>query len=117
MDFEMNFNIEIILVILSILCSGVAIFISYYLSVKKMIESSVVDAINMAEELDAMGAEKMAAAVETIYELVPVIVKPFISRQMIEVIVQTSFDKIEEYALKQIKKGKSVTSVENKGKV
>ena len=46
----------------------------------------------------------MAEAVETIYNSLPACVRPFISKDMIEIVVQDVFDKMEEYVRKQVKK-------------
>ena len=48
----MNINWEYLLIVLSILCTIVAAVISYYLYIKKLIESNALDAINKAEDTD-----------------------------------------------------------------
>ena len=76
---------------------------SYYLAIRKKVEACALDAINEAEELEAVGKEKMRAAVDTVYSIVPLVAKPFLSKELIEVIIQSIFDKVEEYAKKQTK--------------
>lgn len=78
-----------------------ATFVGYYLSIKNKIKEAAQDAINMAEELDKIGAEKLEAAVEQVYNIIPVAVKPFLSKGAVTLLVQATFDKMEEYALKQ----------------
>lgn len=95
---------EIIITIVSIVCTIVSILCGYYIYIRKKIEQEALDAINKAEDTDKIGKEKMAEAVETIYNVLPACVRPFISKDMIEVIVQRVFDKMEEYVRKQVKK-------------
>jgi hypothetical protein len=86
------------------MCTVVAIFISYYLNIKRKIEAEVPGAINGAEDTGMSGAEKFEEAVNTIYALIPLAVRPFITRSLVETLVQEVFDKMEEYARKQLNK-------------
>ena len=95
---------EIIITIVSIICTIVSILCGYYIYIRKKIEQEALNAINKAEDTDKVGKEKMAEAVETIYNILPACVRPFISKDMIEVVVQGVFDKMEEYVRKQVKK-------------
>lgn len=95
---------EIIITIVSIVCTIVSILCGYYIYIRKKIEQEALDAINKAEDTDKIGKEKMAEAVETIYNILPACVRPFISKDMIEIVVQGVFDKMEEYVRKQVKK-------------
>lgn len=100
----MNINWEIILTVLASICTVVALFISYYLHIKRKIEAEVPGAINGAEDTGMSGAEKFEEAVSTIYALIPIAVRPFITRSLVETLVQEVFDKMEEYARKQLDK-------------
>lgn len=95
---------EIIITIVSIICTIVSILCGYYIYIRKKIEQEALNAINKAEDTDKVGKEKMAEAVETIYNILPACVRPFISKDMIEIVVQGVFDKMEEYVRKQVKK-------------
>lgn len=95
---------EYVLTILSIICTVVAVVISYYQFIKQKIEREAIDAINKAEDLDKIGAEKMKEAVKTVYAVIPAIAKPFVSEVLVETIIQSVFDKVEEYARKQLNK-------------
>ena len=95
---------EIIITIVSIICTIVSILCGYYIYIRKKIEQEALNAINKAEDTDKVGKEKMAEAVETIYNILPACVRPFISKDMIEIVVQDVFDKMEEYVRKQVKK-------------
>ena len=92
----------ILTIVFGILALGTT-FLSYYLSIKSKIQEAAEDAINTAEELDKIGEEKMAIAVDQVYDLIPAAIKPFLSKATIEILVQATFDRMEEYALKQKK--------------
>lgn len=96
----------VIVTILAIVCY----FLSYYFSVKAKIYAATEDAVNEAEKTDKKAGEKMEFAVNQIYALVPAAFKPFITKAVIERIVQKAFDKIEEYAKKQVEDRKGVES-------
>ena len=82
----------------------ILIFISYYLSVKSSLQKIAGDAINNAETYDLDGKEKMKVAVSQISQLVPTVLKPFFKDEIIETIVQCAFDKMQEFAKKQVEK-------------
>ncbi len=94
--------ITVILAILAIL----GYFLSYYFYVKEKIYKATENAVNTAEQDDKTATEKMELAVGQIYALVPVPLKPFLTKKVIEKIVQKAFDEIEEYAQKQVEKEK-----------
>lgn len=92
----------LILTIAGGLLSLAATLLSYYFAIKNSLRDAAESAINSAEELDKIGEEKMALAVEQVYALVPDIAKPFFSKATIQVMVQLVFDQMEEYAKKQV---------------
>lgn len=97
-------NWELILTVVSSITSIVAIVVGYYQYTKKKIEKEALDAINKAEDSDKIGEEKMKEAVETVYSMLPAVIKPFVSEKMVETLIQGVFDKVEEYARKQLEK-------------
>lgn len=88
---------------LGVLAIGVTLF-SYYLAIKNKIEEAAKDAINIAEDCDKIGKEKMEIAVEQVYAVIPAIVKPVFPKDFIEQIIQEVFDKMTEFAEKQVAK-------------
>ncbi len=90
---------SVIFGILSILMS----FVSYYFYIRSELYKKTEDAVNSAEDKGGIGEEKLMAAAEQLYLTVPKILKPFITREHIKIIIQKAFDKIEEYAKKQVK--------------
>ena len=97
-------NWELILTIVSSVITVAAAILGYYQHIKKRIEQEALDAINKAEETDKIGAEKMQDAIKMVYGMIPAVAKPFISEEMVELVIQRVFDKVEDYARKQIEK-------------
>lgn len=96
---------EIILNILIAIGSITLAGIAFYLDTKKKIQEQVNGEIDAAEDTDKKDKEKMAYVVDNIYNnLVPRILRPILNKKAIEKIVQAAFDKIEDYARKQIAK-------------
>ena len=97
-------NWELILTILSSVLTIIATVFGYYQHIKKRLEQEALNAINKAEETDKIGVEKMQEAIKLVYDMIPIVARPFISEQMIKLIIQNVFDKVEDYAKKQLKK-------------
>ena len=95
---------EIICSIVTPLLTFAAVIVSYYFMLKKKIEEVALDAINSAEDLDAIGAEKFKEAVTIVQEAIPVAWRMMFPQPVIEAIVQMIFDKVQEFAKKQVKK-------------
>lgn len=96
-----------ILTIVFAVLSLVGTFVSFYFKVKSDIIKAANDAINNAEVSNKTGEEKLAIAVAQVLALVPAILKPFLTESVVEKLVQMAFDKIEDYAKKQVAKKNS----------
>ncbi|WMJ85027.1 hypothetical protein ACS3UN_04150 [Oscillospiraceae bacterium LTW-04] len=48
------------------------------------------------------GGEKFEWVVTTLYSMVPALLKPFITREVLEDLVQSTFDAMQQYAMIQI---------------
>lgn len=93
--------LNIVLAVLSIVLAGV----TFYLDTKKKIHEQVNGKIDLAEDTGEKDARKMAMVVDSIYyDIVPKILRPILNKKAIEKIVQAAFDKIEDYAKKQVAK-------------
>lgn len=95
--------LNIVLVLLSVALAGVI----FYLDVKKKITESANGEISKAEDISKIGEEKMAYVVSQLKTIVPKVLRFIFTDKVIEKIVQAAFDKIEEYAQKQVEKKKS----------
>ncbi|MCM1368220.1 MAG: polymorphic toxin-type HINT domain-containing protein [Roseburia sp.] len=93
--------------IISLVLAGltlIVIFISHYVYVRGKLHKAAAGAITNAEQDDKTGEEKLEIAVDQVYSLVPTSLKVFIHRSSVRKIVQSAFDKIEDYAKKQVEK-------------
>ena len=98
MDFNEILNIVLVLI-------GVVItFVTYYFKVKNKLQDAVNGSINNAEQEGVSGEDKMNQVVNDLYSLVPIAYKGIFNKEFIKKLVQKAFDKIEEYANKQVNK-------------
>lgn len=98
----MNLNeiLNIVLIVLAILST----LIGYYFKIKEKISKEINGLINNAEDGESIGADKMNQVVDNLYKLVPIAYRGILNKNVLEKMVQLAFDKIEEYAKKQIDK-------------
>ncbi|WP_301666002.1 hypothetical protein [uncultured Alistipes sp.] len=101
----------IISIVLGVL-AAVASFVGYYFYIRSKLAKAATGAVNDAEKEDKTGAEKLQIAVDQVYALVPAILKTIISKEIVQGLVQAAFDKIEEYAKKQLEKKADKTTTE-----
>jgi hypothetical protein len=97
-------NVETILAIVFAILSIVGIVLSYYFYVRNKISTAITSQVDNAEDLEVEGEKKKAEVVLQLKNIIPVILKPFISDALLESLVQAAFDKIESYAKKQAAK-------------
>jgi len=83
-------------------------FLVTYFKTKGKLGALVTDMIAYAEEMykdtTGEGGKKKELVIETLYEYVPVALKPFITKAFVENLVQQTFESIQEYAVKQLDK-------------
>ena len=98
----MDFNeiLNIVLVVLGVVIT----FVTYYFKVKNKLQDAVNGSINNAEQEGVSGEDKMNQVVNDLYSLVPIAYKGIFNKEFIRKLVQKAFDKIEEYAKKQVNK-------------
>ena len=60
------------------------------------------EAEHVYEDVSKSGGEKFEWVVTALYSMVPAVLKPFITRQVLENLVQSTFDAMEQYALTQM---------------
>lgn len=77
-------------------------FISYYLKAKTNIVNKTNELITKAEDtykdVDKAGIMKKAFVVNELYQYIPVALKPFISKELLGILVDNIFTAVEEYA-------------------
>lgn len=98
----MNVNeiLNIVLIVLTIIST----LVGYYYQIKNKISKEINNFINDAEDGESLGVDKMNTVVDNLYKLVPVAYRGILNKSVLEKMVQLAFDKIEEYAKKQLNK-------------
>lgn len=97
---SLNEILNITLIVLTLLST----LVGYYYKIKENILKEINGLINNAEDGESIGADKMNQVVDNLYKLVPVAYRGILNRNVLEKMVQMAFDKIEEYAKKQVNK-------------
>lgn len=97
-------TLKIILNILVAVAAVVLAFVGYYFYVKNKIQAALNGEINDEENSEAKAEAKRQEVVERLQALVPAVLKPFLTQKVLTALVQAAFDKIEEYAAKQVAK-------------
>lgn len=92
--------LSIVMTVLTIVTS----LLGYYFNIKQKLLDAVNGKIDEAEIDDLNGEQKMLYVVEELYKLVPLTYRSIFNKEFIEKLVQRAFDKIENYAEKQVNK-------------
>lgn len=82
----------------------VVYMVAYYYQIKCKVMAQINGAVDDAEASGDNGAEKKAAVVAALRDLIPAIFKPILTEERLNKIVQIAFDSIESYAKKQATK-------------
>lgn len=98
---------EIIITIIMTVLAIAGAIAAYYIHIRKKIEDTALDAINEVENMDAVGKEKFDEAVNIVLGIIPAVAKPFIPKSVVETVVQKVFDKVAEFAKKQVIESKT----------
>ena len=100
-------NMDWYKIIVTILMVVGGYLVSYFKTKNTLIEEAK-NAINSAEQAyqdtAKAGGQKMEWVVDYLYTLVPVMIKPFISRDMVQKLVQAAFDAMKKFADSQLDK-------------
>lgn len=106
---------ELILSILETMLYAILLFASYFFTKRGKLYEYAERAISMAEntykDATKAGGKKFEYAVDLVYTQIPPALRVFFTRDMIAEIIQSVFDRMEDYAKMQI--DKIATNVEN----
>ena len=92
--------LSIVMTVLTIVTS----LLGYYFNIKQKLLDAVNGKIDEAEIDDLNGEQKMLYVVNELYKLVPLAYRSIFNKEFIEKLVQRAFDKIDNYAEKQVNK-------------
>lgn len=92
---------EYILTILFALGTFAASLVAYYFYIKTKLSVKTITCINAVETLEISGAAKKEQVVEALYDATPIVLRPLITKSILEELVQRAFDQVKSFALKQ----------------
>lgn len=95
---------EIIMTVLAIVFGGLSLYISARKNILDAVEGYINEAEDTFKDATKAGGSKFEWVVDRIMSIIPVALKPFISRALVEATVQKVFDIMESYAAKQADK-------------
>lgn len=102
---------EIIMTLLAIIFGGFSIYTKSNKKIsdtknkiQERVNSYIDDAEDAYADITKAGGQKREWVIDRLYELIPIGLKPFFSRELLEEIVQNAFDAIQSFASKQIDK-------------
>lgn len=102
----MDWN-NVIEIIYDIAILGFAFF-SYYLSKRsdlvQVAENAIISAEDAYKDATEAGGQKFEFAVDIVYSAIPASMRILFPRETVAKIIQTTFDRIEEYATLQLNK-------------
>lgn len=93
-----DYIINIILVVIGVIIT----LFTYYFQIKSKLQEAVNGKINDAEVQGVKGEDKINQVVNELYNIVPKAYRCVFTKEFIKTLTQKAFDKIEEYAKKQV---------------
>jgi hypothetical protein len=111
---ETDLILRVVLTLLTIIFGALSAYFSQNEKLRNMSVKYIAEAEEIYKDATKAGGAKFNWVVETLYNLVPIPLKLFITKSIIEKIVQGTFDSIEEYAKMQIIKALEKNSDSNK---
>ena len=94
---------EILSIVMTVL-TVISTVVGYYFNIKQKLLDAVNGKIDEAEIDELDGEQKMEYVVSELYKLVPATYRGIFNKSFIKKLVQKAFDKIENYAEKQVNK-------------
>lgn len=102
MDIELI--LRVVLMALTVIFGALSAYFCQNEKLRNMSVKYIAEAEEMYKDMTKAGGVKFNWVVETLHNLVPAPLKLFITKPLIEKIVQSTFDSIEQYAKMQIEK-------------
>lgn len=79
-------------------------FVISYFKTNSKFKDKIAALVNYAESKFDDNEKKKQYVIDTIYDIVPVVLKPILNKTIIGMMVQSTFDSIKEYTRKQLDK-------------
>lgn len=85
-----------------LLLGGCALYFNYNGKLREKAASLIVQAEETYKDVTKAGGLKFSWVVDSLYAMVPLFLRPLITRAFIEILVQSVFDSVQEYAKLQL---------------
>ena len=102
MDMEMI--IQIGSTVLMVVFGGLALWFRGNQKLSGMAAALIAEAEALYQDATKAGGEKFEWVVSSLYAALPAVIRPFVSRGLVESVVQATFDAVEGYAALQLDK-------------
>lgn len=99
---EMQGMVRIVIYVCTLVFGGLALWYQGNAKISGRVAALIRRAEELYSDLTKSGGVKFEWVVGQLYNLLPLAVRPFVPRKLIEQIVQTTFDAIEGYAKTQL---------------
>lgn len=101
---DTNTIIEFVKIVLYILLGGLALYFRTTTKLNQTVNEIITDAESMYADTVKSGGKKFVWCVDTLYSLLPKPLRLIIPRNIVEMIVQNTFNSMEDYAKTQLDK-------------
>ena len=96
--------LNILAVVLLALLGGLALWFKGSGTLRGLAAELILEAEEYYKDVTKAGGEKFEWVVSSLYQYLPAVIRPFIPRTVVETIVQTTFNAVEQYAKLQLDK-------------
>lgn len=100
MDWEMVLHIAS--TVLMVVFGGLALWFRGNQKLSGMAAELITEAEAVYKDATKAGGEKFEWVVSSLYQALPGVIRPFLSRSLVESVVQATFDAVEGYAKLQL---------------
>ena len=105
-------NIEIIKYVIILVLGAVIVYLKKYTNVIQKVNEVIVEAENVYSEYENAGAKKMQFCISKLNEIIPKVLKPILTDEILEILIQSIFNEVSKYA--EIQKQKLAEQINNK---
>ena len=99
---EVQEFVRIVIYLCALAFGGLALWYQGNAKISGRVTALIQRAEELYSDLTKAGGAKFEWVVGQLYELIPLVVRPFVPRRLVEQVVQTTFDAIEGYARMQL---------------
>ncbi len=85
-----------------LLLGGGALYFHYNDRLKAKTSALILQAEQQYQDVTKAGGQKFSWVVESLYAMIPLLLRPLVTRAFLEELVQSVFDNIQEYAKLQL---------------